>query len=334
MARHPSVPERVCEFLATLKSPPAGIVVAVSGGADSVALLRALSEVIGGRLIVAHFNHGLRGAESDADAEFVAELAENLRLPCRIERRDMRAETHGQNLEAAARAARYSWMAVVAGSEQLHFVATGHNANDQAETVLFRLLRGTGLAGLRGIARQRRLCSEVRLFRPLLGVCRDEIERYLKSIGQPWRQDSSNSDRRFVRNRLRHDLLPLLARDYNPRVSEALGRLGLEAVAWRRAQIRGIARRLRLAELSRAGTTVVLDREMIERLARHTLRALWSAIWQRESWPLQNMAYRDFERIAQWCRSTSRALELPDGIRLARREKTIVAGPTGTCTKE
>src|SRR3954453_11155571 len=104
MARHPSVPERVSEFLATLKTPPAGIAVAVSGGADSVALLRTLADVFMGRLIVAHFNHGLRGAESDADAEFVAELAANLRLPCRMERHDVRAHSHGQNLEAAARA--------------------------------------------------------------------------------------------------------------------------------------------------------------------------------------------------------------------------------------
>jgi tRNA(Ile)-lysidine synthase len=207
------------------------------------------------------------------------------------------------------------------------FVATGNNADDQAETVLFRLLRGTGLTGLRGIARQRRLAAEVRVIRPLLGVCRADIERYLKSLGQSWRQDSSNRDRRFVRNRLRHDLLPLLARDYNPRVSEALGRLGQEAVAWRRAQIRGIARRLRLTELSKAGSTVVLDRAKIEKLARHTLRSLWSAIWLRESWPLQGMAYRDFERIAEWCRSESAAMELSGGIRLTRRQRTIAAGP-------
>jgi tRNA(Ile)-lysidine synthase len=327
MARHPSVPERVSEFLATLKRPPAGIVAAVSGGADSVALLRALAEVFAGPLIVAHFNHGLRGDESDADAAFVAELAANLQVPCRLERRDLRGESRGQNLEAAAREARYSWLTFVARSEDANFVATGHSADDQAETVLFRLLRGTGLTGLRGIARQRRLSSDVRVIRPLLGVYRADIERYLKSLGQSWRQDSSNSDRRFVRNRLRHDLLPLLARDYNPRVSEALGRLGQEAVAWRRAQIRGIARRLRLTELSKAGTTVVLDRGKIDKLARHTLRALWSAIWLRESWPLQDMAYRDFERIAEWCRSGSAAMELPGGIRLTRREKTIAAGP-------
>jgi len=334
MARHPSVPERVSEFLATLKRPPAGIVAAVSGGADSVALVRALAGVFTGRLIVAHFNHGLRGAESDADAEFVAELAVTLHLTCRMERRDLRTESHGQNLEAAAREARYSWLAFVARSEDMSYIATGHNAEDQAETVLFRLLRGTALSGLRGIARQRRLLSEVRVIRPLLGVCRADIESYLKSIWQPWRQDSSNTDRRFARNRLRHDLLPLLARDYNPRVSEALGRLGQEAVAWRRAQIRGIARRLRLAELPRAGTTVVLDRKKMESLARHTLRTLWSAIWQRESWPLQDMAYRDFERIAEWCRSGSVALELPGGIRMTRREKTIAAGPMEPRIKE
>jgi tRNA(Ile)-lysidine synthase len=329
MARHPTIPERVREFLATMHPTPKGIVVAVSGGADSVTLLRALGEVFAGRLVVAHFNHGLRGAESDADAAFVADLAAKFQLPCRLESRDSQTEAHGRNLESAARDARYIWLANVARTENAPVVATGHTADDQAETVLFHLMRGTGLTGLRGIARRRPLGDGAEVVRPLLDVSRSQVEGYLKSIGQAWRDDSSNVDRRFTRNRLRHDLLPQLAREYNPRVSEALARLAREARAWRGAQLRGIARRLRLAELSRAGATVVLDRRKIETLARHSLRALWSAIWQRERWPLQRMTYRDFHRIAQWCRSESAALELPGGIRLTRRERTIVAGPTG-----
>src|SRR5438477_4211386 len=146
--RQPSVPKRVRSFLAALKPAPMGLVVAVSGGADSVALLRSLVEVHSGRLVVAHFNHGLRGAESEGHAEFVAELAATLKLPCRMQRRDLQAEAKGRNLEAAARDARYSWLAFVAKAEGMHRVATGHTLDDQAETVLFRLLRGTGLPGL------------------------------------------------------------------------------------------------------------------------------------------------------------------------------------------
>jgi tRNA(Ile)-lysidine synthase len=327
MARHPTIPERVNEFLSALPTKASGIVVAVSGGADSVALLRALSETFSGRLFVAHFNHGIRGDESELDAEFVAELAGQLRLPCRMERRDMTAESSGQNLEAAARQARYSWLAFVAKSEGLDSIATGHNANDQAETVLFHLFRGSGLSGLRGIARRRRMTSDVQVIRPLLRATRTDIERYLNSLSQPWRQDSSNADRRFSRNRIRHDLLPLLERDYNPRVAEALARLGLEAVAWRRAQLAGIAQKLRSAELPKAGDSVVFSRPKLERLSSHTLRAIWSAIWQREGWPLTEMGYRDFDRIANWCRAPSAALELPGGVRMECRERSIVANP-------
>jgi tRNA(Ile)-lysidine synthase len=325
MARQPSVPERVREFLLAINPKPAGIIAAVSGGADSVALLRALVEVFGGRLIVAHFHHGLRGQESDDDAAFVADLAGRLRLPFRTQRSDLGLMAHGRNLEAAARHVRYEWLAGVARAEKIPFVATGHTADDQAETVLFHVLRGTGLVGLRGIARRRRLNDETELLRPLLDVSRARIERYLHSINQAWREDSTNVDRRFTRNRIRRDLLPLLARDYNPQVSESLARLGREAVAWRRAQMVGIARRLRAAELPKAGNAVVFDRTNVEALSRHTLRALWAAIWQREGWPLQQMGYRDFQRIAQWSRSGSAALELPGGVRLSRRERTIVA---------
>src|SRR5690242_18434915 len=101
MARHPTIPERVRDFLASLPTAPVGIVVAVSGGADSVALLRSLTEIYGGRLVVAHFNHSLRGSESELDAKFVAELAGQLRFPCRTVRRDLQAEASGRNLEAA-----------------------------------------------------------------------------------------------------------------------------------------------------------------------------------------------------------------------------------------
>jgi tRNA(Ile)-lysidine synthase len=328
MARHLTIPERVRDFLASLPAAPTGIIVAVSGGADSVALLRSLTETYGGRLVVAHFNHGLRGAESEQDAEFVAELAGQLRLPCRAERRDMRAEASGRNLEAAARQARYEWLQSVAKSEGLDCVATGHNANDQAETVLFHLLRGTGLTGLRGIARHRRIAADVQVIRPLLSANRADIERYLNSLSQPWRQDSSNADRRFRRNRIRHELLPLLERDFNPRVAEALARLGHEARAWRRTQLAGIARKLRSAELPRAGDAVIFSRPKLARLSPHTLRAIWAAIWQREAWPLTEMTYRDFDRIARWCQAPSAALELPGGVRLTLNERTITARMT------
>src|SRR4051812_5247125 len=181
--------------------PPAGLVVAVSGGADSVALLRALVEIgePGGRLVVAHLNHGLRGAESDGDEAFVRELCGGLPdVEFRGERIDVRAA--GGNLEAAARRERYAWLSRVAGECGLAWGATGHTADDQAETVLHRLLRGAGLQGLRGIAVGRELRPGVTVVRPLLGATRAEVLDFLREIGQPFHEDRSNLDLRFTRN--------------------------------------------------------------------------------------------------------------------------------------
>ena len=262
--------------------------------------MRCLAESFDGRLVVAHFHHGLRGAESDSDADFVAQLASELRLPCRVERRDMRVESSGRNLEAAARHARYEWLAFIAQSEGFDCVATGHNANDQAETVLFHLLRGTGLTGLRGIARRRRIAPEVRVIRPLLSANRSDIERYLNSLSQRWRQDSSNADRRFSRNRIRHELLPLLEREFNPRWPRHSLGSGTKpqaggALSWPASRGNCAPRNYRKP------VAPSFSHAKLKRLSTHTLRAIWAAIWQREAWPLTEMTYRDFDRIARWC---------------------------------
>lgn len=327
MARRPGVSERVRQFVDSMVPAPRGIVVAVSGGADSVALLRTLRTEFGGSLHVAHLNHGLRGQESDADAAFVAGLAERLGVPATVEFRDVRALAAGGNLEAAARRIRYDWLSTVAASVDADAIATGHTADDQAETVLFRLLRGSGLRGLRGIARQRSLGHSVRLIRPLLDVRHCEVETYLAGLSQQWRTDESNADRRLTRNRIRHDLLPKLAGEYNPRVVEMLARLARQARHWQRLAARAARRTIRRVERPRAGTNVVLDRSELQAAAPEVVVELWSAIWRREQWPAADMGMREFDRIADWCQGDSAALELPGGVRLTRRERTIVAGP-------
>src|SRR5438132_8777665 len=211
-----------------------GIVVAVSGGPDRVALLRALASLpTAGRLIVAQLNHQLRGPESDADEAFVRALPESLQpgMELRCERIDVAAQarTEGANVEAVARRVRYDWLARVAKECQARWVATGHTADDQAETVLHRLLRGTGLKGLRGIATRRSLAERVELIRPLLGVTRAAVMEYLREMGQAYRTDSSNADRGYTRNRIRHELLPLLAQQYNPAIAAVLCRLAEQA---------------------------------------------------------------------------------------------------------
>ncbi len=212
-------------------------VVAVSGGGDSVGLLRLLHQLApktGLRLSVAHLDHGARGEASRADAEFVAELAASLGLPFDLGHwRPVRAK----HFESDARRARYDWLIEVARARDAGVVAVGHTSDDQAETILHRILRGTGVRGLAGIPQRRILAADptITLARPLLSASRGEIRTYLTELGQTCREDETNSDLSHTRARIRHDLLPRLAADYNPRLSEALVRLGEHAAASLRA---------------------------------------------------------------------------------------------------
>ena len=223
--------------------------IAVSGGIDSVALLRLLIELsheLGIVLSVVHFNHKLRRAESDADQEFVAGLAREHGLEFSAACGDAAQLAAGQHsgLEAAARELRYGFFRELLGSGQgveidlspqfsptaLNKIATGHTLDDQAETVLMRLIRGTGLRGLGGI--HPRIVVEDgdgehhgEIVRPLLRIRRRELERYLGDLKQTWREDSTNADSGFTRNRVRKLVLPLLEREFNPAVAEGLAEL-------------------------------------------------------------------------------------------------------------
>lgn len=202
--------------------------VAVSGGADSVALLRLLLELrseLGVVLSVVHFNHQLRGAESDGDEQFVRDLARRHKLECHCESGNVGASAAEKqlSLEAAARVLRYEYFKRLLRLATLNAIATAHTRDDQAETVLMRVVRGSGTRGLAGIYPQLSVagnrCSVVR---PLLGTSRKDIEVYLISLGQEWREDSSNRNLRLTRNRVRHLILPRLERHLNPAVRDAL----------------------------------------------------------------------------------------------------------------
>jgi len=217
---------------------PAGsaVLLAVSGGADSVALLAVMDRLARRerrhyRLSVAHLDHGLRPG-SPADAAFVAELAERLGWPFITERRDVaeRAAQDGVSIELAARRVRYEFLEAAAGRAGCSVVATAHHADDNIETVLHRILRGTGLQGLRGIRPRRRLWGQAAwLVRPLLELHREQIERYLTDMGMTWRTDPSNASVAHTRNRIRHQLLPLLREQFNPQVGRAITRLAATA---------------------------------------------------------------------------------------------------------
>src|SRR5262245_33439052 len=223
-------------FLANLAAawPPANwqdvtVLVAVSGGADSAALLRGLVEIRSageGRLIAAHFNHKLRGAESDADQAFVEQLGRELGVKVVTGQREGEGERGREGAaEESLREARYEFLTLVSGIYGARYVATAHTADDQVETVLLNVLRGTGLAGLAGIPCVRQLAEATTLIRPLLDVTRADVLEFLAGLKQPFREDASNRNLDYTRNRIRHELLPLLAREYNPQVREALRRL-------------------------------------------------------------------------------------------------------------
>jgi tRNA(Ile)-lysidine synthase len=187
--------------------------VAVSGGADSVYLLHyLLAQSL--QLTVLHVNHKLRGAESDDDEAFVRGLAADLGLPCRVRV----APVPEGNLEEGAREARHSWFRELIRERAVERIALGHTQSDQAETVLFRFLRGAGTAGLAAIRPE----TSGGLVRPLLNRTREEIRTSLNTREIAWREDSSNGDARFARNRIRQDLLPQLAREWNPSIEASL----------------------------------------------------------------------------------------------------------------
>ncbi|MGA9042553.1 MAG: tRNA lysidine(34) synthetase TilS [Terriglobales bacterium] len=211
-----------------LLKPGDRVAVAVSGGADSVALSCVFHELrreLGIVLSVIHFNHKLRAAESDADEQFVAGLAKQLKLESHSASGEVAAHAKEKHLslETAARNLRYEYFQHLLRENQFNRIATAHTLDDQAETVLLKLVRGAGTRGLAGIYPKLAAATPgAFVIRPLLGVRRKDIEAYLTGIQQPWREDKSNRDLRHSRNRVRHGILPRLERNLNPAVYEAL----------------------------------------------------------------------------------------------------------------
>jgi tRNA(Ile)-lysidine synthase len=205
--------------------PGEHMLVAVSGGADSVCLFDAL-RLLGLRVEVLHLDHQTRSGQSAEDAAFVATLAEAAGVPWHATALPVAAdaERSGQNFEAYARQVRYSFFLRVAREKKIRLVATGHTADDQAETVLMRFLRGTSPRGLGGILPVRNV-DDVLIVRPLLACTRTEVLRYMEARDLAYREDVTNADTAYLRNRIRHELLPTLRESYNPSVNEALLRL-------------------------------------------------------------------------------------------------------------
>jgi tRNA(Ile)-lysidine synthase len=222
------MPEKLLSFDQRLFQPGMRVIAAVSGGADSIALLRVLHHCAGELglvLSVAHVHHGIRGAEANTDADFVQALAERLGLDFFLHRADVpfRAAQQQETLEEAARNTRYAFFRECIASGRADAVVTAHTLDDQAETVLLKLLRGAWTEGLGGIHPVVEV-SGGRILRPLLATRRVEVEAYLRELGQDWREDESNRELVFTRNRVRHQLLPVLV-EYNPQIAVHLAAL-------------------------------------------------------------------------------------------------------------
>ena len=292
------------------------VAVAVSGGADSVALLRLMLETrddVGLVVSVVHLNHQLRGAESDLDEAFVRELADAHRLELISRRCDVneQAAENNMSIEAAARRLRYKFFHEILGQDACSKIATAHTLDDQAETVLLKLARGAGTRGIAGIwpkvavSHQPSAVSDDApkvddrrpttgtIIRPLLSTRRSVLREYLVALGQTWREDSSNRDLRHTRNRIRHGILPRLERHVNPNVLETLAGAAEIARAEEEYWAREIERWLPQAWMpdARGGS---VDRKLLERFPLAVRRRLLRAA--AESFGL-DLRFEHVERI-------------------------------------
>ncbi len=302
------------------------VAVAVSGGADSTALLRALHALSGPLrldLVVLHVHHGLRGVEADQDEAWVRALAERLGWPVQCRRVELERSATGRSPEQAARHARYAALEEMATSSGCSHLAVAHTADDQVETVLHHVIRGTGVAGLRGIPLRRRLASGVWLVRPMLHLWRADVRAYLQQIGQDFREDQTNRDVHYTRNRIRHQLLPLLESQFNPNVRRALLRLAEQAADVEEA-FDVLCRPLVDAVLADVSDQLVrLDCRPLQEQPRHLVRECLRRVWNRLNWPEQGMGFEQWDALAELCFSEG-SVTLPRGIHASRRGHLLV----------
>lgn len=303
-------------------------IVAVSGGPDSVALAHLLIQLMNEgkieRLILAHVNHQLRGVESDGDESFVRDLGEP-RASVRTTRVDVAAMANQErdNLESIARRERYRFFEQVARDESAAWIATGHTADDQAETVLFRLLRGSGMLGLGGMSECRPHGEGLRLIRPLLSVRRQMLLTYLHDKQIAYRIDTSNRDMRFSRNRLRHELLPLLREHYNEGIDDVLCRLADQARQLHESIAEEASMLLRDAERPRAGAMLVFAAERLTSANANLVREMFRLVWKREGWPMGDMDNQRWQRLVEVALGSNGGCDFPGRIH-ARRVGTVL----------
>lgn len=310
---------RLAAGLARLGPDEMRMLVAVSGGADSVALLHGLLHLraeMGLELTVAHFDHGLR-AGSAADAIWVVELAQKWGVPCLVGAAATgQIAPAGGGWEASARRARHQFLQEAAAQVAAKIVVTAHTASDQAETVLHHLCRGTGLSGLSGMPRQRPLGEGVVLLRPMLQISRAMVEAYLAEQQVEFRIDETNASDLFTRNRIRRDLLPALKAEF-PQVESSLLKIAVTAKEQSRYVAKAAARLQAKSQLpavppSDSVAEVIGFRiDLLRRRPAVVLKALFAKLWRTMGWPRGQLNRDHFLRLVKICRH--KAGEWPKG---------------------
>jgi tRNA(Ile)-lysidine synthase len=325
-ADQPPLEQRVFDFIRQhrLLSANERLVVAVSGGADSVCLLHILvrlKERLKIKLHIAHLNHQLRGAESDADADYVADLARNLGIPATIERRDVKGYRKEQRLspEEAAREVRYRFLAEVAGATGSQTVAAGHTRDDHIETILMHLIRGAGTRGMRGLQPSTGWPSKTGgliVIRPLLEVSHQETEDYCRQHRLTPRLDASNLSLSPLRNRIRQQLMPLL-QGYNPGIAEALlrtGRIAGDDIDFLDRETARLWDKIARQD----GEAIILDRPKLDRLPSTLKRYLLRTGAEKLLGSAKDIEMRHIEEMmALLGKPAGKRLSLPGGLSFA-----------------
>ena len=290
--------------LKRLIMPGQGVLLAVSGGRDSMALLHGMASLRSvleiSQIVVAHLDHGLRGDAGRQDAELVRSACQSLDVPAVIAEcgtGQLERASRG-SLEEAARIARYEFLQTTAEQHGTPLIVTAHHAADQAETVLHNILRGTGLRGLRGIPERRRLSDSVELIRPMLTIRDETIMEYVQQRNIPFASDATNNDSRFTRNRIRHELLPHLAAEFNPGVQDSIVRLA-EQTQELLQSLDAVADAL-LAEaiLERTPDHCRLDVRKLTQHPEPVVRHALTVLWIQQDWSRKDMSRDHWNRLA------------------------------------
>ena len=299
-------------------------IVAVSGGADSVALLHAMARLSASttppRLVVAHVNHGVRGPASETDAQFVKEEARRLLLPFYLGSGAHEPSAHDTPSESSLRELRYRCLREAAQTHGARYLVTGHTLDDQIETVLFRIFRGTGIRGLTGIPTFRKLSDQLTLVRPMLAVSRAQTHAYVQAIGKNHRVDASNNDSRYTRNFLRNELLPL-ARKKFPDIDRAIVRLAEAANDHQSAiphLIASASESISIIEKPVDQTELQIDCHSIAAFPDTVIIDALIDQWDRLGWPRGNINRATWHQVAQLIRSSAperQVINLPGNIR-------------------